>query len=568
MADWQIVLGLGTAPLFATGAWAVHLLPHWSPEVRKGLVAAALGLVALVGLAGLTDPSQIPTQLIQVVHEGGSERVLQALDGYNGHSGYWFQRLGQLRPHPVLGDGLRWLAWLNAGATLAVMVAVWGIAAVRTHSVLIGVLVAAPLAWRPDIQHAAFSELGGPFAALFILGGIATFGLAPPLQESTGRPRPDHGLLWVGIIGAWMTLAALCRSGTAILGGFVVLGALLTAFTTATTRARWRQQGWESLPSRLATQPWTRWVVAGLVLLTFFGNVVSRVVHGHVVWATDALMPTSMRFLPMLLWVATEGNIIWVALAVMGGWVGLLRPARTALLPLGVLAMLRLYGGAGHGVHIEMARYMVPVLPIIALGAADGLHHGRQYLHQRGLWPGVWPIVAAVGLVSLALGPTPQYEPTPRRTDLDQPGWRSLDVLDGNKQREALFLLENQHLTELATCTLVSRFWSDQRDRTQTEPTPGSVGVRPPGKSGWRRENDLPEHVPSPDGTCLVYIWTLDCNLATARDRCREDVAGAELLASRSWTQAIYSQPAEYGDLGGTVEVALYHWNLSREDSR
>lgn|GEM_PF-4384119 len=557
MADPAMVVGLAALLPVGTAVWAGAVWPHLQRGQRVGVGASLAVLAAMAGVAWSTSPTDLPIEVVQVVHEGGSELVLHALDGANGHAGLWFQALGDLAPRDTPGWGLRWLAWVNllASVTVALMVAV--LASVRARSVIIGLLAVVGLLARPCFQHAALSEVGGPWAALFVVGALATFGLKPRIARETGRPDLQLGLVWAILVGSWGIPAALCRTGAALPALALAVAAVVVTVTSDTWRANLRARLLNDLPHAIVTQPRVRWAVVGALAVAWLTPRLVRGIPAELEWGVHAAMVPLPDFLPVLVWFLTDGYLVWVLLAVLGGVVGLLRPTHTALLPLAFMASLRMYGKAGHGVHIEMARYIVPLLPIVALGAADGMRWVLDQLKRRDLWPSMWPIVVAVGVMLSSVRTVPTHEPPPQLVDPNIPLTDAVHVLDGDNQREARFFLEASKDPHLTACTWVSRVWSDVHARTSAEASPGQLVVRQVGRRGWRPIPSMAAARAEATDTCLVYVRTLDCALPAATQACAADMVGGEVQLERSWPRVPYHQPKEYGMVAGEVTVAM-----------
>ena len=561
MPELPPVIWLPVGALTLSAAWLAATAVDLD-RTRK--LAVGIGLFALMalGVGGyMLPPSALPWAAVNVLHEGPSAQVLDTLYGLNGHAGPLIGALGQLSgPHAP--DGLRLLAWVNLLGTAASAVLIVLIAWVRVGHLGIALLAAAGWLAHPGVWHGASSEVGGPLGGLALLAGIAHLGMGP------GRDGPRDSAEWglVGVWGtgvlAWSAVAVAARPELVVAGG-ALLG---TALLQVLPQSAWPHRAASSLRAwvgdDLRTSRRARAVVLSLLVLSLLVVVSGGTLGSRGSWVAAGLAPLHPSITNPMVWLMSSGDLLWT-LAALVGVVSLLRRLDSnLLLALAGVVLMRVYAAASHGVWFELQRYLLPVLPLVALAAAVGARGSLDRLVAAGWWP-AWRLPLVVGGLLVAVLHSPAGESVHR-----WPGAHGefltiprLPGLDFDLQREARTLAEAVEAPEADGCHLVLRSWPDLRSRRHPPPQPSRLvwyeagpGVHRPLAQSTSTA-DLLEH--TTEG-CIVYLKALDCSLVAAADTCAADVHGLAAFHSRQWRREPFNDPREYGELQGVVEVAAY----------
>ena len=530
------------------------------PSAAVCLGLAVLGVTGVVAIGLVVPPGSLPWSMINLLHEGDSAQLLQTLAGRNQHAGPLPTALGQLIGGGQLPDGLRALAWVNLLATAATGVLIAGVAGHRTRH--LGLAALSLLGWvvHPAVRQAALSELGGPLGAFSLMAGVALLGISP--APSTQREAEWAKVaLWGTALLAWTATTAACRTELVLAGGAVAVAGGLTVAPAREWRLQWgaRLRSWigPDLQSSLRAR-WMAWALLAACLLPLI--IPDHWLNTRLQWAASGASPLHPSILNGLHWLTTSSKIVWIAAAVVGAGIALLRLDASTVMLVSFVVLARIYTAAGHSVWFEVQRYFVPLMPLVALAAADGGHWLLGRLKQGGWWP-AWRgiILAALYFVHVSYTPPglpkhlwPSAHPLSSTT-------HQITGLDFDSQREARTLAKALALPELHHCHLVARIWPDRSIRRGERATPGELVWSAFQDGRWTPvvpPQALADALP-PEG-CVVYLRTMDCALRVAEDTCAQDTVGLERISGRTWSREPYNDPNEYGATQGSIDVAAY----------
>ncbi len=517
---------------------------------RTSMRFALAGLLAAPAVVASFLAFRSAGETFVMMHEGGSEQLLNLLVGRPGHAGPLLRGLIA----PLLDDttnaGPRAVLGINLAATTLTAGLLAAIAAARTGSW--GLALATTYLWSQHIAvyNAAYSETGGPLGTLLTVVAMAVLGLTPKADEAA--PGWFRGASVV-LVGAWGALAASARTE------LIVIAVLLTA--AALTKASTTPQTWHDarrrLEARIGGSHRLRIALAtAIVLLLPLSRLQYLSDDPKTRWAIIGLSGLWPSFFGFFSWLVYSSNLIWALLGILGAVISFRRPVYAGLMGVAAIVLARVWVSASHNHYYEMVRYSLPLLAPFALAAADGAAFARDRWFTAEQWS-VWRVPLAV-LVYVSLSIPPPNGLATFMSYAYQPveGERTRRELHLDTQREAKFLV--QQLEALGEpCTVSLRAWPDVSARVGRAPPESRRLITIPG-GRVAAPDQLAESERRRMPACTVYLWSLDCNLQIAGDTCNQDIVGAELLAEQHWPTMPYNATYEYGVSVPMIRVALY----------
>ena len=541
--------------LFAIVGW-LALFVLWlrhHPSARPLALGAALVVgLTLVGFHAI-DPAAIPSRWISALHEGGSGRNILQLYARTTHAGPNFRAVVSVfsaDSSPSIRDIVRMNLWL---ASLNVVLLAF-VLRQATGRRLSAALLAVAWVANPNSINAMFSELPSELLTTYFLLSV----LPVAVFESLGSPRRGPwAALCIANVACWGALAGLTRIewlviGLPTLGTMVLRAAVPDASIEAWLRTLVQRAIARPLAAALAV-----WAALSVVeVLPWMGKLVQKSqaswVFGSVEswWPNHSALPSVLvGFLPLVI----------TLLILAGCLVAFRHPLRLGMQPFAICVLWGIYQSASHGVSYERFRYISMLTAPIFVMAAFGWRDLAAYLESR---PSAqrrvaWGL-AAVTLLSVVPGVPGRFAFVlrPQVSREPEPGI----ILARNQQRSLRYVLDATE--RYPRCVFVARISGE------------STGDGQPSLDHWiffGQPVARPLVVPSqglslglavdrfvPDGACVIYYRSRDCNLVRARGVCDPDHRDLPPIDRQQFPSQPYSDPGEYGRLSPVMRIGLF----------
>lgn len=501
----------------------IALLGVWARRSPRRLVAI-LAIGAAAAAAALLPTDEWLVQRLTILHEGNSERTLQALFGRghirDGLVNLWHDASpGQVLPI-IAGIRLNLAATVLfvGGLLLAVTEVLRPTRAGMAFLLLLG--VSSPLVILP-----AFSELPSALVNLYFVAALLPARLIAR-GEATGALRLGSATL-LGALAVLMVRARLEMLILVVPGGAVLLAPLL-GMAPAAARIENRTVafcGWlMGHPARL---------VAAVALCLVAERGVQNVARGHASWAAAAFNPFDLVVFRLPAVIAEASSLGLALLCCLGWFYALKRWRAYAGLSISLLILGRLYLSASHGVDAETFRYLTYIGAALLLLSALGVEQLRLAITARldgRTLPRAW--VAALALLCIPFG-----------GDVDDQ-FRLLAPAESDaEQREARFLA-NQ-LLERRDCTFVA----------PVADVAGPMVLVLRAGEDRRIVSSLDEASElAPASGCTLLYAGLDCHLVDGLD-CSGHAG--DVVASEHFVAERYSDNREYGFMTSHITLRL-----------
>lgn len=532
-------------------AWGRH---------RGRRVIASLGLVASAGVAvtyfSQVRTADIPTEWLTILSYGSDEMNIAHLYARGAHVGANFPLLVQFfagTSRVTLYDVVR----MNLGLALVNIVVFFSIAA-RVQGLRWAIPWTLVFALNPATFMASFSELSSNLLQLYFLSGVIAWAT---LHDTEKQPRwvAAAAVLLVGLLTLLMgfTRPEMALTGTVALGlwaAHALLGE--EAWTVWTGRAHRAVRGLLSVLSRHPA------LIALLCLAGWAISLEGGCGNNTIRWVESGLYPFNPHFLLTFVMLPMIGLPVGVSVAALAGAAyAAFHFRRFGGIVLSLIVIVHMYLISAVGFY-EVFRYTSSFIGIVLLLGLFG-RAGFDEISRRRAWPESWRQLATILYVMAwftlpALG---SLEPFLRPEYGRNGGFAQL-LLDRNTQREVRFLVAQTE--KHPDCVFVARAIQDHADPDYPpvweyiffgKPIPDHPIVVRDIEMGL--DAIIAQHAAR--AQCIRLYYGDDCNL-TFTDRCRDFVAGRQVIdEERFWSQP-YNDPRARGFGAPEIVLATYQW--------
>jgi hypothetical protein len=531
-------------------AWGRH--PGRRVIARGGLLVAAVTSIAFFSLV---QPDDLPIDWLTALHYGANEKSISHLYGRGAHTGDNFPALVQLfsgETRLTLRDVVR----MNMGLALLNLIAFSAIA-IRVQGPWWAIPWAAVFALNPATFLASFSELPANTLHLYFLAGVIAWALLTDTEEQS-RLSKGFALALLVVLTILVANTRLEMVTTGALGlGVWTIHALAgeRAWTDWVARAQRITRAALAFLSRHLT-------VVGL--LCFIGWAIS--LEGgcgsyQLRAMATGLYPFNPHFLLAFVTLPVLGAPLAVAAAALAGTAfALFHFRRFGGVGLALIIIANLYLAAPTGFY-ETVRYTTNFIGIIVLLGLFG-RAAFEEVSQRRAWPDSWRQLAMIVYVMTwftlpLLGTLDPY----LRPEYDGSGRFAQLLPDRNTQREVRFLVSQ--VEKHPDCVFVARAIANRpHPKYQPvwqyvlfgKPIEHPIAVR---EDEVDLETAISRHALG--AQCVRLYYGDDCNLTFA-DRCRDFVAGRQVIDEQRFWSHPYNDPRVWGFGAPEIVLATYRW--------
>jgi hypothetical protein len=524
------------------------------------VIALLCGGLAFILVMLVLSQLDIPIGMINVLHEGGSSRLVPEIFGWNlnKHNTGWMRLIGiSMVPGELF---IRTAVQLNIFLSFLNLILLCAIAYSVSRNLLVAAVLGTITMHSTAFSMAMLSSSSAPFLGLLFLLGVVvndTF-REPSFFSKFERAIGLSSAFLIGVIavGCRVEVILVALPAFAILLDQMALDRALTR--KAIAAVKWATHFSKALRPAL--------IVAMLIAVQVVLSHFAAANEGPWKWVLGVMMPSSqLGFLWSLVLMAVASNPGFLVLELLGLGYLLRHPVRTCLLGYTWIILAHLYVQAGHNAAFEIIRYNLKSLPALALFGLLGWMVLERVAAARS-WHRAW----RVGLLVLLLLGEYNYLSSKRwLSGLTPGGWseypspKSGDFVVPNmsNQSSARWILNN--IENYPECIFVLRprsMGGSNDDVSKEYLVFGTSSIDQPFTLKGLQPKDLSgsgiDRLFSKD-RCVLFYRGLDCNLVGS-DGCLGEIAGADPVAESIITGPQYSDKDEYGLLHVPICIGLY----------